>query len=82
MLNRLLDPLDWNRLRPWAWAVVALVFAVAQLEKLLDDEDSWIPYADWGMVALGLVLLGSALRDARRHERSWRQRAAPVDGTD
>lgn len=76
MLNRLLDPLDWNRLRPWAWALVALAFTAVQVEKLLDGKESWIPYGDWGLLALATYLLVVALRDAWRHERDYRRSAA------
>ncbi|MFW5473601.1 hypothetical protein ACOCJ5_09835 [Knoellia sp. CPCC 206450] len=81
MLNRLLDPLDVDRLRPWGWVVVALMFAVSQVEKLLDDDASWIPYFDWVLVAVGVGWLGSTLREAWRHERDWRQGRTVVHRT-
>lgn len=78
MANRWLDPLEWQRIKPWLFAVGSLMMALFQIQDLRRHE-GWMLALDW----LALVVFGAAVvvfaREGLRFERARRQ-GPRVDG--
>lgn len=79
MLNRWLDPLEWERIKPWLFAVGSLMMALLQVQDLRRHE-GWMLVLDWASLAVFAGAVVPFVREGVRFERARRQ-GPRADGT-